>query len=70
MAINFPPCPNSLKQIQHYLKTALEHDERDPVVSYWARLYALQMGLKISTQQKEETVLLISKYSLYFPNDY
>lgn len=34
-------------------------DERDPVVSYWSRLYGLQTGLKLSTKQPEETALLI-----------
>lgn len=60
MATNFPQCPVSLKQIQHYLKTAQEHDTRDVVISYWCRLYALQVGLKLSSQQSEETQLLIS----------
>lgn len=36
-------------------------DERDPVVSYWARLYALQTGLKLSTKQPEETQLLLGR---------
>jgi len=42
-----PPLPPNLKQIQHYLKTAIEHDKRDPVVSYYCRLYALQYGMEI-----------------------
>lgn len=56
----FPPCPTSLKQIQHFLKIAQEHDTRDIVVSYWSRLYALQVGLKSSTQQPDETKLLLA----------
>uniref|UniRef100_A0A1A9X2W6 Vta1/callose synthase N-terminal domain-containing protein n=1 Tax=Glossina brevipalpis TaxID=37001 RepID=A0A1A9X2W6_9MUSC len=56
----FPPCPSSLKQIQHFLKIAQEHDDRDIVVAYWSRLYALQVGLKSSTQQPEETALLLA----------
>lgn len=32
-----PPIPASLKGIQHYLKIATEHDQRDPVVSYWCK---------------------------------
>lgn len=59
MAANLPACPVSLKPIAHYLKTAQEHDARDPVVAYWSRLYALQTGLKLSTKQPEETNLLI-----------
>lgn len=54
----FPPCPPILKPIQHYLKTAVEHDNRDPVISYWCRLYSLQTGLKIDRKQKESLALL------------
>lgn len=57
--MEFPPCPATLKQIQHFLKIAQEHDTRDIVVAYWARLYALQIGLKISKQQPDETKLLL-----------
>lgn len=32
-----PPIPAPLKGIQHYLKIATEHDQRDPVVSYWCK---------------------------------
>lgn len=35
----FPPCPPSLKSIQHYLKTASEHEGRDPVISYWCKYF-------------------------------
>ncbi|XP_075152216.1 vesicle trafficking 1 [Haematobia irritans] len=58
--MEFPPCPPSLKQIQHFLKIAQEHDTRDIVVAYWSRLYALQVGLKLTTQQPEETKLLLA----------
>ncbi|KMY96904.1 vacuolar protein sorting-associated protein VTA1 homolog [Drosophila simulans] len=57
--MEFPPCPPSLKSIQHFLKLAQEHDTRDVVIAYWARLYALQVGLKASTQTGEETKLLL-----------
>ncbi|XP_016993938.3 vacuolar protein sorting-associated protein VTA1 homolog [Drosophila takahashii] len=57
--MEFPPCPPSLKSIQHFLKLAQEHDTRDVVIAYWARLYALQIGLKASTQTGEETKLLL-----------
>lgn len=33
----FPPCPNDLKAIAHYLKVAEEHDARNIVVSYWCK---------------------------------
>ncbi|ALC44401.1 CG7967 [Drosophila busckii] len=58
--MEFPPCPASLKCIQHFLKLAQEHDNRDVVISYWARLYALQVGLKASTQSAEDTKLLLA----------
>ncbi|CAH1644167.1 unnamed protein product [Spodoptera littoralis] len=60
MSVNIPECPASLKSIQHYLKTAAEHDTRDPVVAYWCRLHALQVGLKIANKKTpEETKLLM-----------
>lgn len=59
MAASFPEVPASLKPIAHYLKTAQEHDARDAVVSYWCRLYALQLGLKINSQGMEERKFLI-----------
>ncbi|CAG9785215.1 unnamed protein product [Diatraea saccharalis] len=61
MSSNIPECPPSLKSIQHYLKTATEHDARDPVVAYWCRLHALQVGLKITTKKTpEETKVLMA----------
>lgn len=62
MAQSFPECPPTLKSIAHYLKTAVEHDARDAVVSYYCRLYALQTGLKLSTHQPPETQLLLGKH--------
>lgn len=56
---DLPETPAPLKNIQHYLKVATEHDRRDVVVSYWARLYALQTGLKLSTKTSEETNFLL-----------
>lgn len=35
----FPECPESMKKIQNHLKIASEHDDKDPVVSYWCRLF-------------------------------
>lgn len=43
----------------HFLKTAQEHDKRDPIVAYWCRLYGLQYGLKLSTQRADEMSLFI-----------
>ena len=36
-----------------------EHEARDPVVAYWARLAALQNGLNIDKKSKESTAVLI-----------
>jgi vacuolar protein sorting-associated protein VTA1 len=54
-----PPCPPSLKPIQHLLKTGTEHEGRDPVVAYWCRLAALQAGLALdkSSKVKKKPVL-------------
>ncbi|XP_046980063.1 vacuolar protein sorting-associated protein VTA1 homolog isoform X1 [Schistocerca americana] len=60
MSAQFPPCPASLKSLQHYLKAAAEHDQRDPVISYWCRLFALQLGLKIDRKSDEAKALLTS----------
>ncbi|XP_046475773.1 vacuolar protein sorting-associated protein VTA1 homolog isoform X1 [Neodiprion pinetum] len=57
--LNLPECPTPLKSIQHFLKAATEHDQRDPVISYWCRLHALQTGLKLSTKTSEETGFLL-----------
>lgn len=32
-----PPLPQSLKAVQHYIKTAAEHDKRDIVVAYYCK---------------------------------
>jgi len=59
MAPNLPPCPANLKPIQHFLKLANEHDSRDPVVSYWCRLTALQTGLGLDKSSKEALAVLL-----------
>ncbi|XP_072906541.1 vacuolar protein sorting-associated protein VTA1 homolog [Hemitrygon akajei] len=48
-----PPLPQQFKQIQHHLRTAQEHDKRDPVVAYFCRLYAMQTGMKIDSKTPE-----------------
>ncbi|XP_026993790.1 vacuolar protein sorting-associated protein VTA1 homolog isoform X2 [Tachysurus fulvidraco] len=45
--------PPQLKAVQHHYKTALEHDERDPVVAYYCRLYAMQTGMKLDSKTPE-----------------
>ena len=52
MSLTLPACPPSLKSIQHFLKIATEHETRDPVITYWARLTALQNGLAIDKSTK------------------
>ena len=52
MSLILPACPASLKPIQHFLKIATEHETRDPVITYWARLTALQNGLAIDKSSK------------------
>ena len=53
------PVPASLKPIGHYFKTANEHETRDPVITYWCRLTALQNGLKLDKKSKEALAVLI-----------
>jgi len=59
MALTLPPCPPSLKSIQHFLKLASEHDTRDPAISYWSRLTALQTGLTLDKSSKEALAVLL-----------
>ncbi|GAB1865361.1 Vacuolar protein sorting-associated protein VTA1-like protein [Camponotus japonicus] len=56
---DLPKIPTPLKSIQQYITIATKHDQRDCVVSYWCRLYALQTGLKLSTKTSEETNFLL-----------
>lgn len=53
-----PPVPPALKAIQPYMKIALEHDNRDPVIAYWCRLFSLQAGLKIDRKSKDSLAFL------------
>lgn len=34
-----PPLPPQFKSIQHHLRTAQEHDKRDPVVAYYCECF-------------------------------
>uniref|UniRef100_A0A3Q3XIT4 Vacuolar protein sorting-associated protein VTA1 homolog n=1 Tax=Mola mola TaxID=94237 RepID=A0A3Q3XIT4_MOLML len=45
--------PPQLKAIQHHLRTAQEHEQRDPVVAYYCRLYAMQTGMKLDSKTPE-----------------
>ena len=53
------PVPPTLKPIAHFLKTASEHESRDPVVTYWCRLAALQVGMKLDKASKEALAVLL-----------
>ena len=37
MAAGIPAVPASFKPLQHHIKTAAEHDARDPVVAYYCK---------------------------------
>ncbi|XP_069028670.1 vacuolar protein sorting-associated protein VTA1 homolog isoform X2 [Embiotoca jacksoni] len=45
--------PAQLKGIQHHLRTAQEHEKRDPVVAYYCRLFAMQTGMKLDSKTPE-----------------
>ncbi|XP_056284431.1 vacuolar protein sorting-associated protein VTA1 homolog [Pseudoliparis swirei] len=45
--------PAQLRAIQHHLRTAAEHEQRDPVVAYYCRLYAMQTGMRLDSKTPE-----------------
>lgn len=51
--------PPQLKSIQHYLRSAQEHEKREPVVAYYCRLYAMQTGMKLDSKTPECRVFLV-----------
>ncbi|XP_069625287.1 vacuolar protein sorting-associated protein VTA1 homolog [Ranitomeya imitator] len=53
MAAPLPSLPPQFKSLQHHLRTAQEHDKRDPVVAYYCRLYSMQTGMKIDSKSPE-----------------
>lgn len=57
--ISLAGVPASLKPVAHFLKAAAEHENRDPVVTYWCRLAALQSGLQLDKKSKEALALLM-----------
>ncbi|XP_068905046.1 vacuolar protein sorting-associated protein VTA1 homolog [Tenebrio molitor] len=60
--MGFPPVPPIVKSIAHVLKVADEHEARNIVVSYWARMYACQSAMKLIPGKKppEVSALLIA----------
>nr|CAH7768202.1 unnamed protein product [Callosobruchus chinensis] len=60
MGVNFPPIPLEVKPIAHLLKLADEHDQRNIVVAYWARMAACRLALRLVPVKKSpETAELI-----------
>lgn len=51
--------PAQLRSLQHHLRTAQEHDTRDPVVAYYCRLYAMQTGMKLDSKTPDCRKFLI-----------
>ena len=52
--------PPFLKPLVGILKTAFDHENLDPIVAYWCRLYAFQLGLQIDNKSKESLKFLTS----------
>ena len=59
MSLSLPPCPASIKNIAHFLKTATEHENRDVVITYWCRLAALQNGMVLDKSSKVRIFLIL-----------
>jgi len=57
--LQLPALPTSLKPIGHQIKVAAEHATRDPVITYWCRLSALQAGMKLDKSSKESLAVLL-----------
>lgn len=58
--MSIPPVPPTLKPCQTYLKLAADHEKINPTLTYWCRLYALQLGLKIDSKSEENKAFLLS----------
>ncbi|KAH9498509.1 Vacuolar protein sorting-associated protein vta1 [Bulinus truncatus] len=53
--------PASLKgAIQKYIRVAVEHDKRDPVIAYYCRLYAMQQAMTVDKSSPEARQYLVS----------
>ncbi|KAJ8978503.1 hypothetical protein NQ317_002406 [Molorchus minor] len=58
----FPPVPPEVKPLAHLLKLAEDHDERNIVVAYWARMSACLLALRLVPGKKSPaTAELIRK---------
>lgn len=48
--MGFPPVPQEVKTISHFLKVADEHDQRNITISYWCKYITILKSVhKIST---------------------
>ncbi|XP_044750803.1 vacuolar protein sorting-associated protein VTA1 homolog [Coccinella septempunctata] len=54
--MQFPPVPPEVKSIAHFLKVAEEHEERNVVVAYWARMFACQRAMQLVPGKKPDSV--------------
>ncbi|ERL91533.1 vacuolar protein sorting-associated protein VTA1 homolog [Dendroctonus ponderosae] len=45
--MSFSPVPPEIKPVAHLMKLAAEHDTRNVVVAYWARMAACRLALKM-----------------------
>ncbi|VEL26638.1 unnamed protein product, partial [Protopolystoma xenopodis] len=50
--------PALLRQIGMYTKCAHEHESRDPIISYYCRLYAAQKGMELDKKSPESKAFL------------
>lgn len=55
---NLPALPPTLKGIQHYLKIAIDYENRDPPIAYWSRLHAFQQGLTLKKAKEDMAFLM------------
>ncbi|XP_003746613.1 vacuolar protein sorting-associated protein VTA1 homolog [Galendromus occidentalis] len=58
MAAGGSQVPTSLKAIAPYIKIAVMHDAKNPVIAYWCRFYALEKGLKINKSDDDRNYLM------------
>lgn len=63
MAASIPPLPAGYKQLQHYIKTAQEHEQRYPVVSYYCE-YVMQVLLPLLVNFWFDKLTQTQKFSL------
>ncbi|XP_066261648.1 vacuolar protein sorting-associated protein VTA1 homolog [Euwallacea similis] len=52
----FPPVPPEIKPVAHLMKLAEEHEARNIVVAYWARMAACRLALKMVPGKKSPEV--------------